>query len=110
MPRGPEVDDQVQLAIIRVFQGLPGFNFEAPLKAWIYRVAINSARKSHQLNKFKDLSAKKKFLAIVGVGTGAFGMYGTGKTIYDSVRPSSSDKREDQDSSSSSKSICSQIR
>jgi hypothetical protein len=54
------------------------------------------------LKKFSDLSAKKKFLAAAGLVTTSFGAYGTGKTIYDNVKPSPSDKRESSSSSSSS--------
>ena len=57
---------------------------------------------ARQLKKFSDLSAKKKFLAAAGLVTTSFGAYGTGKTIYDNVKPSPSDKRESSSSSSSS--------
>lgn len=95
-------DPRLNLEVLKVTDEVIGATAKATKKA------LKEATTAHrgnilarQLNKFKDLSAKKKFLAIVGVGTGGFGLYGTGKTIYDSVRPSSSDKREDQDSSSS---------
>ncbi|HZM87610.1 MAG TPA: sigma-70 family RNA polymerase sigma factor [Blastocatellia bacterium] len=40
---GDEVraEDVLQIVFVKVYQGLPGFRFEASLSTWIYRVALN---------------------------------------------------------------------
>ena len=40
---GDEVraEDVLQIVFVKVYQGLPGFRFEASLSTWIYRIALN---------------------------------------------------------------------
>jgi RNA polymerase sigma-70 factor (ECF subfamily) len=34
-------EDMLQVVFVKIYQGLPGFRFEASLSTWIYRIALN---------------------------------------------------------------------
>lgn len=34
-------EDVLQIVFVKIYQGLPGFRFEASLATWIYRIALN---------------------------------------------------------------------
>lgn len=55
-------EDVLQIVFVKIYQGLPGFRFEASLATWIYRITINEC-----LNQQRGRSAQHvPFEALLG--------------------------------------------
>jgi RNA polymerase sigma-70 factor (ECF subfamily) len=55
-------EDMLQIVFVKIYQGLPGFRFEASLATWIYRITVNEC-----LNKQRGRSAPHvPFEALLG--------------------------------------------
>lgn len=55
-------EDVLQIVFVKIYQGLPGFRFEASLATWIYRIALNES-----LNQQRGRSAQHvPFEALLG--------------------------------------------